>query len=304
MSKEVSRLPVAVIITTYNDEDYLTQAIESVFAQTPLPEQIIVVDDGSDQNRASELVRKYVSNPYGVQICCLRKNNGGPSSARNYGLAHTTEPYVAFLDVDDKLLPGNIEKKYSTLKELADEYFGVYSGGIRSDGIQQDFALIDGAVDACFLDKNHEGIPGGAPHYLFRRQSLLDIGGFDEQLTNNEDYDLLIRLLKIKKCKGIAHTGYYRNIRPNSQSRPADPIKSLSGVMTFLDKAQEQGYYTREYLAQRRMLAHWVAAKALLKNKRLIGAFLHARRAFAYDGPLSTKQKLAYMLSFSFIGGK
>ena len=108
MSKEVSRLPVAVIITTYNDEDYLTQAIESVFAQTPLPEQIIVVDDGSDQNRASELVRKYVSNPYGVQICCLRKNNGGPSSARNYGLAHTTEPYVAFLDVDDKLLPDTI----------------------------------------------------------------------------------------------------------------------------------------------------------------------------------------------------
>ena len=85
---------LSVIIAVYNRELFLAEAIDSVLAQTYSPVEIIVIDDGSDDNSAS-IAKRYHSVKYFYQ------SKSGISTALNNGLSHITGDYIAFLDSDD-----------------------------------------------------------------------------------------------------------------------------------------------------------------------------------------------------------
>lgn len=294
--------PISVVITTYNDHSYLDQALDSVFSQNLKPSEIIVVDDGSDEYIPDNIVNKFASSSNGLSVSFFRKDNGGASSARNFGLKKSKYPFVAFLDVDDKMLENNLKEKYEIIRHLDDNYFGVYGGSLLSNGKKDSFCNIDGEINVELIDEPNVGIPGGSPFYLFNKQALLGIGGFDEELKCNEDYDLLIRLFKNnKKCKGSTGAGFYRNLRPNSLSRPNDPEKSFIRIMCFLDKAERSIYYSQSFLNKRKMMAHLLLVKSFLLKKKYFSAFKAARKAFGYSKPVTFKQKIIFFLSFSYV---
>lgn len=302
MKQQSILTPISVVITVYNDHQYLQQALESIFEQTLLPSEIIVVDDGSIINVSENLVDKFTNNAQNIEVFFLKKVNGGASSARNYGLSVAKEDYIAFLDVDDKMLSNNLYDKYQCIKNLDEGFFGVYGGAITSEGIKQEFSVNEGSIDTSLIDVELVGIPGGVPFYLFKRNLLVAIGGFDENIKSNEDFDLLIRLIKEnKKSWGINSIGYYRNIRKNSLSRPKNPMNSFNSVMFFLDKAEEHEYYSKEYLKRRRMSIHISLAKRLFLRGQFIKAFCYARKGFKFSSPFTAKQKILYFLSLSFI---
>ena len=89
---------VSVIITSYNQARFLSDAIESVLTQTYSQFEMVVVDDGSTDN-ASEVVARYPGVRY------MRQDNQGLSAARNTGLRESNGAYLVFLDADDRLLP-------------------------------------------------------------------------------------------------------------------------------------------------------------------------------------------------------
>ena len=95
-------LLVSVVIPCYNQAHFLTEAIESVLAQTSRQFEIIVVDDGSTDNTA-EVAARYPGIGY------LRQDNQGLAAARNTGLRHSQGDYLVFLDADDRLLPAALE---------------------------------------------------------------------------------------------------------------------------------------------------------------------------------------------------
>tara|TARA_Y100001970_G_scaffold294304_1_gene450170 strand:+ start:2023 stop:2937 length:915 start_codon:yes stop_codon:yes gene_type:complete len=294
--------PISVVITTFNDLDYLGQAIESVLEQDLVPRQIIVVDDGSHQMGAEGIVDKYACNDKSVHVTYFRKDNGGASSARNLGIRESSFRYVAFLDVDDQMLPSNLSEKYNLISSLDDGYFGVYGGALRSTGEEEVFADIDGVVGVEIIDCQVKGIPGGAPFYLFSKDALISVGGFDESLKCNEDHDLIIRLLKSsKKCKGSTGIGFYRNIRIGSLSRPVDPFKKFGCVMLFLDKAERNEYYESGILGYKRMDAYLALARELFVKRRVVQAFKFSRMAFKHSKPVTVLQKSVYFFSFSFL---
>lgn len=263
--------PISVIITTFNDYQFLEQAIESVLEQLLLPSEIIVIDDGSELPEAEVITNKFIENDKKVKVSFYRKKNGGASSARNLGLKKAACDYIAFLDVDDRMLSNNLLDKYNLIKSLNEDYFGVYGTAIRSTGETEIFPDIDGIANTDELDIQGEGIPGGSPFFLFNKSALVQIGGFDEELKCNEDYDILIRLIKAeKKVKGCTPVGYYRNIRLNSLSRPTDPVKNFNRVMFFLEKAERLNYYSFEYLNQRKMATHITYVKGLLEERQYI----------------------------------
>lgn len=99
---------VSVIIPTYRRPQLLAQAIESVLNQTYPRQELIVVDDGSEDETPS-VVRQYSRARY------LHQTNHGPSHARNTGLAASTGEYVASLDHDDRWDPGYLERAIDTL---------------------------------------------------------------------------------------------------------------------------------------------------------------------------------------------
>lgn len=105
---------VSVIITTYNREKYLDEAISSVINQTFKNFEILVIDDGSKQNYAENICNKYKDCYY------FFKNNGGVSSARNYGIRKSKGTYIAFLDDDDYWKPNKLEKQVKLLSKYTD----------------------------------------------------------------------------------------------------------------------------------------------------------------------------------------
>ena len=93
---------VSVIVPVYNVEKYLRRCLESLVSQTLKEIQIIVVDDGST-DRSSHIIQEFQQKH--SQIECYKKENGGLSDARNYGMQYATGTYVAFLDADDYVEP-------------------------------------------------------------------------------------------------------------------------------------------------------------------------------------------------------
>lgn len=86
---------VSIIIPFYSRVDWLKEAIESVLDQTYTNYEILVINDGSKENM-DEFLREY-----GEKIIYIKKENSGPSSARNVGIKNANGDYIAFLDSDD-----------------------------------------------------------------------------------------------------------------------------------------------------------------------------------------------------------
>ena len=108
---------LSLIIPTYNCAEYLDETLMSVLSQLPEDCELIVVDDGSADGTA-ELLRKYEGRYDGLRI--TMKENGGVSSARNTGLDMAEGEWVAFIDCDDVLKDGFIEKAMTIPNDESD----------------------------------------------------------------------------------------------------------------------------------------------------------------------------------------
>lgn len=107
-------LKISVIIPVYNTEKYIKKCIESVINQTYKNLEIIIINDGTEDN-AIEIVKEYLVDK---RIRIINKANGGASSARNIGIRVALGDYISFVDSDDYL---ELELYEKILKNLCDE---------------------------------------------------------------------------------------------------------------------------------------------------------------------------------------
>ena len=108
---------VSVIIIFLNEEEFIEEAIESVFAQTYNHWELLLVDDGSD-DKSSEIVCSYTGK-YPNQVCYLEHDgheNQGMSASRNLGVRNAKGKYISYLDGDDVWLPNMLEKQVAILE--------------------------------------------------------------------------------------------------------------------------------------------------------------------------------------------
>ena len=91
---------LTVIVAAYNVEKYIEKCLESLVNQTYKNLEILVVNDGSTDN-TKQIIEKYEKKSENLKL--LNKENGGLSSARNFGLQNTETEYVTFVDGDDYL---------------------------------------------------------------------------------------------------------------------------------------------------------------------------------------------------------
>jgi len=104
---------VSCILPTWNGERYLIEALDSVFAQTYRPIEVLVVDDGSTDG--TRLVVERDSRP----IRLISQPNSGPQVARNVGIAHAKGDFFAFLDHDDLWVPQKLAWQVAALSGQA-----------------------------------------------------------------------------------------------------------------------------------------------------------------------------------------
>ena len=102
---------VSIVIPVYNGTNYMREAIDSALAQTYSNLEVIVVNDGSTDNGETESVAL----EYGDKIRYFKKENGGVSSALNYGIKQMTGEYFSWLSHDDKYSPKKIEHQIKSL---------------------------------------------------------------------------------------------------------------------------------------------------------------------------------------------
>ena len=121
---------VSVILCTYDQGEFIADAVESVLAQTYRRVELLLIDNGS-RDRTGEIIRRYASMP---NVRLLPHPDNGPVTKRlNEGIATSSGSFVSFLFGDDYYLPTKIERQLSCFAALGAEYGVVYGPGYREN---------------------------------------------------------------------------------------------------------------------------------------------------------------------------
>lgn len=250
---------ISLIIPTYNRHAYLRACLDSVFAQTRAPDEVIVVDDGSTDGTVEMLAAE-------PRVRLLQQANAGPGAARNLGAAAATGTYLAFLDSDDLWLPGALE----AMAGLIDTYghpallFGKF------EDFSEDVPNVDpdtapmGNVYADYIASAADGCFAGAGMMMIRREAFEAVGGFDPARINAEDHDLALRLgttagfVQVTAPVTVAH-----RIHPGNEM--GDATKNLAGLRRLVAR-EAQGAYPggpARRAARRQIISRHVRAAVL-----------------------------------------
>ncbi len=183
---------VSVVIPVYNGANFLGDAIDSALAQTWRDVEVIVVDDGSNDDGATADVAR----SYGDRIRYLRTDHGGVSSALNAGIRAMTGEYFAWLSHDDVYHPAKLERQIATLArhdaatiaysdyELVGPDLKRIKRKVQPDVPPAAFRLwlmADSALHGCTVL---------VPRSCFESEL------FDERLATTQDYDMWFRLAR------------------------------------------------------------------------------------------------------------
>jgi glycosyltransferase involved in cell wall biosynthesis len=222
-------MTVAVIIPTFNHAHFLAEAIASVVAQTRPADEIIVIDSGSSDDPAAVVARF-------PDVRFIRlENRASASIARNIGLRSCTATHVIFLDADDRLLPRAIEvgiRHAAKHKDCAFVYGGFYQvfENTRTRGPDCYIAVQDNS----YFELLKFNIIGMVATALFRRECLIEVGGFDEVLRNSQDYDIFLRLAQ--RYRFASHPTIIAEYRWHGENASNDPLQMLEAVLFVLDR--------------------------------------------------------------------
>lgn len=181
---------VSVIIPTYNREIFLSQAIESVIAQTYRPIECIVVDDGSTDNTKKTVERITELVDSGFRLIYIKQKNAGAQVARNTGTILSKGEYIQYLDSDDLLYADKLtlQVKYLINNDNVDGVFGDWEKGMPD---QKELKLNYEDEDLVTQLLTEKCITNFA--FLMRRNIINNIGHWDEKLKRNQEIDFQVR---------------------------------------------------------------------------------------------------------------
>jgi glycosyltransferase involved in cell wall biosynthesis len=215
---------VSVILITRNRAALLSRAIDSVLAQSYPHIELIVVDDGSE-DEILEIYSKKFSNI----ITSRHPSPRGGNAARNTGLKLANGEYVAGLDDDDEFLPMHVDALLAAQGEQF-SFVCARSMEIGYHGRKQT-RFVAMITYHCIMFSNAVG-----NQVLVSRSKILAVGGYDEKLTRYQDYDMWVRLIREfgpAKCLNLVTQNIYSN---HAFGRKSDSRSVYRGASTFYRK--------------------------------------------------------------------
>lgn len=257
---------VSVIIPAYQAEDTIARALDSVLAQTALPAEIIVIDDGS-QDRTRDVVSAYVAKEIACDIRLFEQKNLGAGAARNRGLVASTNTLVAFLDADDEWLPEKLARSLAVMKtEAADLVSHDY---LRADGDSSVYISCAHNFSRRpdpFVDYFLRGYIATST-VVARRQLLVGAGGFDPALRAGQDYELWL--------SAISRSGMRHHVFAEALTRYHVTPNSITSQVEL-----------RRRTSWRTLRRHFPALKGRSRSPRIVAmmraAIIYRQAAHAY----------------------
>ncbi len=192
---------VTAIVPTYNRSSYIEECLESLLNQTAKLSQIIVVDDGSEDDTKDRVSQ------FGKAVQYFYKPNAGKASALNLGLLHAVGQWVWFFDDDDVALPDATERRLAALagSPNAEWVFSGHSVGTDNpDGRIRIIKNRPAPFDATGKRRYHifKAHQVFLQSVLVKRSALQLVGLFDETFYRSQDYEMMIRL--VRHCKAVS----------------------------------------------------------------------------------------------------
>ena len=189
---------IAAVIPAHNAGKYIARAIDSVLAQTRLPDEIIVVDDGSTDNTA-QVIKQYAQ-----KVTYIHQQNAGASAARNTGIQAAKSRWIAFLDGDDEWLTDSLKLQIELLKNnkhlswsTANYITCLCNENRRAPRItpKRGKELLRGKE---YFDSYFKAYPAGAAGWtgtmIIKRSALIEEGLFLPGLAKANDLDMWLRI--------------------------------------------------------------------------------------------------------------
>lgn len=178
----------SVIIPSYNSNKTILRALKSVVNQTFKDLEIIIVDDGSEDN-TKEIIYNFFENT-NIKYKYIYQNNSGPSSARNNAIKNSSGKYIAFLDSDDEWHLDKLKIQYNILNYYNTKFISTqYTINDFKD--QNNYSIKQYTFDD-FLISNI----AATPCTIIEKKLFDKVGGFDEKLFYSEDYNLWLKILR------------------------------------------------------------------------------------------------------------
>lgn len=211
---------VSVIIPSDNREDLLGETLESLRRQSFPHWEGIIVDDGS-QDKSREVAQYYACQDRRFHAISRQGKRKGANVCRNQGLSIASGEYVIFLDSDDLLSETCLEHRVAAMENAPACGFGVFQTELFAHRVGDRKALWNVYTDTPdlhrFLSLDTVWSVTGP---IWRRQVLMSLGGFDEDLLSFQDWDLNLRALieGIKYLREPFRDHFYRNSPDNKSA--------------------------------------------------------------------------------------
>ena len=282
---------ISVVIPTYNRAKLLSRALESALQQLHPADEIIVVDDGSDDNT------REVVEAFGSAVRYFYQSNAGASSARNRGVDEARSPWIAFLDSDDQWSPDYLERMVRAI-EGTDGKAWLYFSDARflSTGsgatyweeihfsMSAPFQLIADARRLVLADLQ----PMLLPFSVFNRQRYRARGGLWERLRSAEDTHLFMKLGLEGPVCAVHGTGGVVTSDSDSGNRlthlyRAETVQHWRNLILLcadiLHSCPTLRASERRLIKRRISDAHWRLARHAWREGRLLGGVRECGRA-------------------------
>lgn len=223
-SGEVEDHSVTVVICSYNHEQYLIEALDSVLRQTRLPDQLIITDDGSSDD-SRKAIREWTKNHWPDAELLMSRENIGLPATLNRMLAHISGDLVAIMSADDIMMHDRLERQANIFAKSSKQLGMVYGDMIEIDPEGR-------PTGQRWFDSNRMGPPAegdlfaimlarafiSAPTVMVRRWLYDVVGNYDESLVA-EDYDMFLRFSSTAHWSYIEQPLVKYRVLPSSLSR-------------------------------------------------------------------------------------
>jgi glycosyltransferase involved in cell wall biosynthesis len=205
---------ISVIIPVYNMEAFVLKTLDSVRLQTRIPNELIIVNDGSTDSSLTIIEYWIKTHQKTINIKLINKQNGGLSSARNSGVRKATGELIALLDSDDRYEPEFLERAFDAFQEIPNLalFFANQKVVNLNDeklfdwletkeimhasfvNVSKSINRIEGSIVPNLVNGNFISCSASVFSAKFLDKNFL----YDESLTAGEDVEFLIRYLSDK----------------------------------------------------------------------------------------------------------
>lgn len=217
---ELNPLSVSVVVPTYNRSEPLREALDSAFAQTYPPLEVLVCDDGGDDKTAEMLEREFGTQLAAGTLRLLHHDRRrGSSAARNTALAEARGKLIAYLDSDNRWQPDLLLILAGRMAE-GDDIASAHCGVLMHDDSGEPREVFDRFDREQLLTRNYIDLNA----FIHRRRVYEQLGGFDEELSRLVDWDLLLRYTRNYPPASVPHclVDYYAGRRGDRISHTED----------------------------------------------------------------------------------